>query len=98
MFEERYIHEVVITKNGTILLVDVCNTPDCDWEGAFAIFDEDTFRAAWENVDDTGEYSIEDIKTWGEEFDAFNGWEVVSSHHRTPEAAEKKLRKYIANL
>ena len=98
MFEEHYVHEVVITKIGTIFLIDVCNTFDCGWEGAFAIFDEDAFRAAWKENDDSGKYSIEDIKTWGEEFDAFNGWEVVSSHHRTPEAAEKKLRKYIANL
>lgn len=100
---EHWMHEVVKTDKGTIILLDVANTFDCGWEGAYAIFDKETFRNWW---DDYGNedgiagtpYTFEDIQDWGEEADAFHGWTVVSNHHRKPEAAEKKLRKYIAAL
>lgn len=102
-FCDHYIHEVVITPKNQIVLIDVSDTPDCGWEGAYAIFDEEEFRDWWEddNYGDDGlptPYTIDDIMAWGEDANAFYGWTVVSNHHRTPEAAEKKLRKYVATL
>jgi len=99
-FCDHYIHEVVITPKNQIVLIDVADTPDCGWEGAYAIFDEEEFRDWWLNCNE-GEgvpYTIDDVIEYGEEVNAFYGWMVVSNHHRTPEAAEKKLRKYIATL
>lgn len=93
-FNTHYVHEVVITKNNTIILIDVADTFDEGIEGAYAIFDEDIFRNNWEDP----EYTIEDIKEWGEELGAFGDWEIVSSNHRSASVAEKKLRAAIKNL
>jgi len=91
---EHFIHEAIRTRNNGIILIDVCNTPDCGWEGAYSILDEEAFRDWW------GEdpYTKEDIMDYGEEADAFFNWHVVTSHNRTPENAEKKLRKYITTM
>lgn len=97
---EHYIHQIVRTAKGQLVLIDVAYTPDCGWEGAYAIFDEEAFRDWWFDWDE-GEghpYTNDDVMEWGEEADAFFGWVVVSNHHRTPEAAEKKLRKFISTL
>lgn len=93
-FSINFLHEVVVTKNGTIVLIDVADTFDAGIEGAYAIFDEDSFRNNWED----SSYTIEDIKEWGEELGAFTHWEVVSSHHRSIDAAERKLRAAVENL
>lgn len=93
-FCNHYVHEIVITKKGTIILIDVSDTYDAGIEGAYAIFNEDIFRNGWEGPT----WTIDDVKEWGEELDAFDGWEVVSSHHRSVSAAEKKLRAAIKNL
>ena len=91
---DHWMHEVVKTNKGTIILLDVAYTFDCGWEGAYAIFDEETFRSNWDEDD----YTFDDICEYGEYLDAFEGWTVVSNFHRKPEAAEKKLRKYVAAL
>lgn len=100
---DHFVHEIVKTGSGNIVMIDVCETPDCGWEGAYAIFDEEAFRDWW---DDYGNedgiagtpYTFENIKDWGEEADAFYGWMVVSNRHRKPETAERNLRKFVAKL
>ena len=90
MFCEHYVHEFIKTNEG-IVVIDVANTWDAGWEGAYAMVDEEGFANAWGNE----HYTFQDIKEWAAEFDCIGPWEVVSSHHRTPEAAEKKLRLAI---
>ena len=97
MFGFHYVHEIVVTKKGTIILIDVADTFDAGIEGAYAIFDEDTFRQQWEE-DEENEFTLDDIKDLGEEYDAFSDWEIVSSHHRSYEAAEKAVMKAIKKL
>lgn len=99
-FCDHYVHEMIQTPNGTIVLIDVADTWDCGWEGAYAIFDEDTFREWWKVTSEEAEdeYTIEDIEELGEEAGAFNGWEVVSSHHRNPDVAERNVRKAVNKL
>lgn len=93
----HFLHNVETMPDGTIVLLDVVDTGYCGWEGAYAVFDRETFEANWNETaeDNNAKYTMDDVAEWGEELDAFNCWEVVSSHHRTPTAAEKALRKYI---
>lgn len=93
-FSTHFLHEVLMTKRGTIILIDIADTFDAGIEGAYAIFDEDTFRSNWEDSN----YTFEDIREWGEELNAFSDWEIVSSHHRSVDAATKKLFATIKNL
>ena len=96
---EHYIHEVIRTEKGTFILIDVVNTPDCNWEGAYAMFDRRKFMEWWEfAMEEESPYTEQDIIEYGEDADAFYNWEIVSSHHRKPEAAEKNLLKAIKNL
>ena len=102
-FCDHAVHEVVKTAKGTIVMIDVCDTFDCGWEGAYAIFDEEAFRDWWDDYGDEDgiagtPYTFENIKDWGEEANAFHGWTVVSSHHRKPEVAERNLHKFVAKL
>ncbi len=97
MFPYHFLHEVVRTNSNKIVLLDVALTPDCGWEGAYSIFDEDSFLRAWDE-DGNESYDFSDIASCGEDMGAFDYWEVVCSHCRSGEAAEKKLRKYIATL
>jgi hypothetical protein len=92
---EHFIHEAIRTRNNGIILIDVCNTPDCGWEGAYSILDEEAFLDWW---GEDNPYTKEDIMDYGEEAGAFFNWHVVTSHNRTPENAEKKLRKYITTM
>ena len=74
-FCDHFIHEVVITPKNQIVLIDVADTPDCGWEGAYAIFDEEAFRDWWLNCNE-GEgvpYTIDDVIEYGEEANAFYG-------------------------
>lgn len=104
MFGTHYVHEIVVTKKGTVILIDVANTFDAGIEGAYAIFDEEVFREWWndEREEDDEYYdnwTLDDIKDWGEEeADAFGDWEIVSSHHRSYEAAKKAVLRAIKNL
>lgn len=93
------LHEIV-DINGKIYLLDVSETPDAGWEGAYSIFDEETFSRNWTDTSDEAydEYTFDDIQEYGEDFNAFDDWTVVSSHHKTAEAAEKKLRKKIMRI
>ena len=98
MFFGNYLHEVIITNKRTIIILDVSDTPDCGWEGAYSIIEENAFAEAWKNCPDVnGEYTDDDIKEWAEElcgqWPAI--WEIVSNHHRSPETAEKKLKAFI---
>ena len=90
---EHYVHEVISTPNGMVL-IDVANTPDCGWEGAYARFNEKVFSDQW-YANENEPYDIKDIIEWGEEFDAFNDWEIVSSHHRNPEVALRNIMKEL---
>lgn len=94
ILHENYLHECHTTKDGSLILIDVSRTFDCGWEGAYAVFDEKTFRNWWGD----SPYTSKDIEEWGEEAEAFDGWTTVSNKHRTPEAAEKRLLKYISTL
>jgi len=98
MFLTHYLHEIIRTPKNEIILLDVSDTPDCGWEGAYAIFDEDTFRNWWQEAGIDEDYTFEDICECGEEAEAFDNWIVVSNRHRSPEVAERRLRKAIANL
>lgn len=91
---EHYIHEVISTPNGMVL-IDVANTPDCGWEGAYARFNKEVFEKAWFCEEDAEPYDMKDIIEWGEEFDAFNDWEIVSSHRRNPEVALRNVMKAL---
>ena len=86
MFIDHYIHEVISTPKGMVL-IDVANTPDCGWEGAYSLFNEKTFAEQW----DGEAWDMNDIIEYGEELGAFEEWEIVSSYHKTPNAALKKL-------
>ena len=99
-FCDHYVHEMIQTPNGTIVMIDVADTWDCGWEGAYAIFDEDTFREWWKVTSEEAEdeYTIEDIEELGEEANAFRYWTVVSSHHRNPDVAERNVRKAVNKL
>lgn len=94
----HYLHEVITTPKGNIVLIDVANTPDCGWEGAYSFFNEEKFREALHDWFKDDEYTFEDICEYGEEADAFDRWEVVSSHHRKPETAERYLMKAIKSM
>lgn len=97
---EHYIHQIVCTAKGQLVLIDVAYTPDCGWEGAYALLDEEIFSDWWVEWNDgeVDSYTDDDIMEWGAEAEAFSDWVIVSNHHRTPEAAEKKLRKVVATL
>lgn len=90
---EHYVHEIVSTPNGMVL-IDVTNTPDCGWEGAYARFNEKVFNEKWYATGDEP-YNMEDIIEWGEEMEAFDDWIVVSSHHRSPEVALRNIMKEL---
>ena len=91
---EHYIHQTVRTAKGQLVLIDVVHTPDCAWEGAYAIFDEEAFRDWWGDEP----YTSDDVAEYGEQAGAFFGWTVISTHHRTASAAEKKLRKFLTTI
>ena len=98
---EHYTHEIYTSPIGTIMMIDVADTWDCDWEGAYAIFDEEVFRKWWEENaedEDGAGYTFEDIEECGEMAGAFDGWEVVSSHHRKPEVALRNLMKAVKRI
>ena len=66
-FCDHAVHEVVKTAKGTIVMIDVCDTFDCGWEGAYAIFDEEAFRDWWDDYGDEDgiagtPYTFENIK------------------------------------
>lgn len=90
---EHYVHEIISTPNGMVL-IDVTNTPDCGWEGAYARFNEKTFNENW-CADDEAPYTMNDIIEWGEDLKAFDDMIVVSSHHRNPEAALRNVMKEL---
>ena len=96
---DHVVHEIIKTPSGRIVIIDVCDTPDCGWEGAYAIFDEEAFRDWWFDEDPNFRpYTFEDICECGEEADAFYGWTVVSNRHRKPEVAERNLRRFLKTL
>ena len=99
-FKMEYLHEMLTAPDGTMIMIDVSNTWDAGWEGAYAVLDEETFRKAWESTceDENTAYTAEDVEEWGEEWEAFDGWRVVSGHHRNPETAERNLRKYLHKI
>ena len=92
MMFEKYIHEVISTADG-LVLIDVTKTPDCGWEGAFAEFDEKVFSEKWYEDGDEP-YTMEDIMEWGEELGAFDNW-VVTGTGRTAQSALKNLIKKL---
>lgn len=90
---EHYVHEIISTPKGMVL-IDVTNTPDCGWEGAYARFNEKVFSENW-LADGDEPYSMNDIIEWGEELKAFDGMIIVSSHHRNPETALRNIMKEL---
>lgn len=96
----HYIHKVVITDKGTIILIDVCDTWDNGIEGAYAFFDKATFEEQWSSIceEEDTPYSIEDIQEWGEDLESFTYWTVVSGNHRSADAALRNVMKAIKYL
>ena len=104
-FGMHYLHEVITTKKGTIVLLDIADTFDAGIESAYAILDKESFDKWWNDYmvcdsdDCDTNWTLEDVEEYGEdEADAFSGWTVVSSHHRSVEAAEKKLLAAVKKL
>lgn len=89
---EKYVHEVISTADG-LVLIDVTKTPDCGWEGAFAPFNEEVFAEQWYEGGDEP-YTMTDIMEWGEEVGAFDDW-VVTGTGRTTQSALKTLMKKL---
>ena len=91
---KHYIHKTVRTPKGQLVLIDVVHTPDCNWEGAYAIFNEEAFRDWWGDEP----YTFGDVADYGEQAGAFFDWDVVSTNHSTATAAEKELRKFLTTI
>ena len=96
----HFLHTMETMPDGTLVMLDVVNTEYIGWEGAYAVFDRETFEANWAETaeDEDTSYTAEDVADWAEEMDAFTCWNVVSNRHRTPEAAEKALRKELKKI
>ena len=94
---EHYIHEVYKNKNGKIFLLDIAWTPDCEWESAYAEFDESMFLRAWAEEDGNTEYTFDDIVESGEDFNAFPWWIIVDSHG-TRRSLKRMYRELIQEV
>ena len=94
---ERALHGLYVSPSGKYYMVDVANTWDCGWEGAYAEFDEEIFNEAWYKDGDTPP-TTDDIAEWGEEYGAFPDWEIVSTHHRDPDVAIHNLLRAMKKL
>lgn len=98
MFVTHYLHEWMTAPDGTLLILDVCDTGYSGFEGAFHVVDKDTFAEKWYEefpLDEYDDFTDEEMRDYYEEYIDFPCWEPVSNNHRTGAAAEKKLRKYI---
>lgn len=99
------VHELFVTPSGKIYMVDVADTWDCGWEGAYAEFDAEVFNEWWHDWyemgcddDERTEPTLDDIFECGEDAGAFADWVVVSTHHRKPEPAIRNLEKALKKL
>lgn len=92
----HYMHELYLTEKAKLVMLDICDTPDCGLEGAYALFDQEAFEKAW--YADTDEpYYYKDVKECGEDFNAFSVWFPVV-HGKNPKVIEKKLKHYVDSL
>lgn len=99
MFIDHMLHDTIITPRGTVIIIDIADTPDAGIEGAYAIITDEELQKAREEWYDEGDGEYEPtVFELAEMCEETAYWEVVSSHHRTAAAAEKKLRRAIANL
>ena len=94
---DRALHKLFVSPSGKYYMLDVADTWDCGWEGAYAEFDEEIFNEAWYQDGDTPP-TVEDIENYGEDYGAFSGWIVVSSHHRSSDAAIRNLIRAVKKL
>lgn len=94
---ENYRHEIIHINNKYIL-IDITYTPDCKWEGAYSILNEEKFAKIWCDEFGNDSYTENDIFEYAEDFEAFEGFIIVSSYHRTPTVAEKRVLKAISKI
>ena len=90
---EHYVHEIISTSTG-LVLIDVADTCDMGWEGAYARFDAKIFKEWWEQNQEEP-YTVADIIESGEEAGAFDEWNIVSANHRKPETALRNVMKAL---
>lgn len=102
MFSDHMLHDIIITAKGTVIIIDIADTPDAGIEGAYAVITEEELQHAREEWYEEGDGEDSEytptVRELAEMCEETAYWEVVSNHHRTAAAAEKKLRRAIANL